>query len=233
MCCRTIDEGGEDNERGQNNDDNTLPVSPSQSVKAPTDPHHEEPSPAFDQPQSASSEGSHVSPAVVTKPAARWSSAVRKVNFNRSTGKLARLHITQNYNHSATAGAEIAGGEGDSTTDAQSAAEQFEISFRARALRSPTISTYSDLKKKLTNCSKEWILNFLQANGLGILLQSLGKLSEKNSPCFVDTFIQLECVACVRAVMNSQSGLDYIIENPDFTRKFATGKNNSNNESNY
>ena len=102
--------------------------------------------------------------------------------------------------------------------------EQFEISFRARALRSPTLTTYTDLKKKLSNCSKEWILDFLQANGLGILLQTLGKLSEKKSPCFVDTFLQLECVACVKAVMNSQSGLDYIIENPDFTRKFAIGK---------
>ncbi|ELT89503.1 hypothetical protein CAPTEDRAFT_33095, partial [Capitella teleta] len=103
-----------------------------------------------------------------------------------------------------------------------------DFKLQARALRTPTLSTYSNLKRKISRSSEEWILEFLKGNGLGVLLETLGKLTEKQSPRFVDAFLQLECVACVREVMNSQSGLDYIIDNPDFTRKFTSAFDNNN-----
>ncbi len=40
----------------------------------------------------------------------------------------------------------------------------------------------------------------------------------------MDTFLQMECVQCIHVVMNSQTGLDYIVENSDFTRKLAVGE---------
>ena len=171
-------------------------------------------SPAIEQTTSSPSDA--LPHKVAAKPSARWTTALQKVNRYTSTGRLARGPFGHNELTNI----------GDSLASATSCSERPEDLFevRARALRSPTLSTYTDLKRKLANSSKEWILQFLEINGLGILLETLGRLSEKKSPCFVDTFLQLECVACVKAVMNSQSGLDYIIENPDFTRKFASGE---------
>lgn len=102
--------------------------------------------------------------------------------------------------------------------------EEQHFAYLVRTLRSPTLGTYTNLKKTLENCSREWMLQFLGHNGLGILIKALSKLCEKNSPRVVDTFLQLGCVACVKAVMNSQTGLDCIIENQDFTRKFSSGE---------
>ncbi|XP_064636259.1 mucin-5AC-like [Lineus longissimus] len=70
--------------------------------------------------------------------------------------------------------------------------------------------------------------NFLRDNGVDTLLNTLGSLCERKRLHLSDTILQLECVGCVRAVMNSQSGLDYIIENKEFTRKLATALDNSN-----
>ena len=69
------------------------------------------------------------------------------------------------------------------------------------------------------------MLDFLRdQHGLDVLLSGLEKLSRKKSLKFIDTFILLECVACIKAIMNSQAGLDYIIEDEDFTQKLAAGK---------
>ena len=99
-----------------------------------------------------------------------------------------------------------------------------DLDYLVRTLRSPTLGTYTSLTKTLETCSREWMSLFLGHNGLGILLKALAKLCEKNSPSVVDTFLQIGCVACVKSVMNSQTGLDCIIENQDFTRKFSSGK---------
>ena len=97
-----------------------------------------------------------------------------------------------------------------------------------RAIHYSTVHTYSGLRKKLTQVQTtdpEWMNTFLNANGLGLLIEALNKLCEKKSlSSFVDTVVQLECVGCIRAVMNSESGLDYMIDNKEFIRKLASGK---------
>ena len=95
-----------------------------------------------------------------------------------------------------------------------------------RTIRFPTVQTYSALRRKLAQCNgKEWMVKFLQANGLALLVDALEKLCDQTtSITFVDTFLQSEGFGCIRAVMNSQTGLDYIVENRDFTRKLAAGE---------
>ena len=92
------------------------------------------------------------------------------------------------------------------------------------ALASPTVQTYAGLKRQLAGCPPEWIPTFLRLDGLPLLLQALERLCSRNAPSLLDTYLQIECVQCIRAIMNSQMGLDYIVENRDFTRKLATGK---------
>ena len=94
-------------------------------------------------------------------------------------------------------------------------------------LARPAVQTYSAVKRKLTHCDSLWIQQFLDLDGLGGLLQSLEGLCEnKEGASFTNAFLQVLCVGSIKAVMNSQTGLDYIIENrQDFTRKLAKGKN--------
>ena len=97
-----------------------------------------------------------------------------------------------------------------------------------RAIHYSTVHTYSGLRKKLTQVQTtdpEWMNTFLNANGLGLLIEALNKLCEKKSlNSFVDTVVQLECVGCIRTVMNSESGLDYMIDNKEVIGKLASGK---------
>jgi hypothetical protein len=93
-----------------------------------------------------------------------------------------------------------------------------------RVVLGPTLKKLGELKKALKKADKTWMRNFLSDNGVDTLLDTLGSLCERKRLQLSDTILQLECVGCIRAVMNSQSGLDYIIENKEFTRKLATGK---------
>ena len=74
--------------------------------------------------------------------------------------------------------------------------------------------------------------DFLAMDGLGILFESLERLSEKGFTSISDALLQLECVLCVKAVMNSTTGLDYIINQQSYTRKLAICKSLSIMETN-
>lgn len=65
---------------------------------------------------------------------------------------------------------------------------------------------------------------FLELRGLDVLFESLERLCDKSYNKFADAVLQLECVTCVKAVMNSKTGLDYIVFHPDYTRNLARGK---------
>ena len=88
----------------------------------------------------------------------------------------------------------------------------------------PSVKALLDLKRSISTANAQWIRRFLEHNGVERLLQVFQSLYEQASPSFVDTLLQLSCVGCIRAVMNSRTGLEYIIENKEFVNKFAFGK---------
>ena len=63
-----------------------------------------------------------------------------------------------------------------------------------------------------------------------MLLNALEILSVRlsSSNChvaFMDAFVALECVQCVKAVLNSQAGVQYFVSSPDLVRQMGCGKN--------
>lgn len=94
-------------------------------------------------------------------------------------------------------------------------------------LRSPTYQTFNSLKRTLDKFKHQpqWISEFLHQDGLELLFESLEELCRAQSDNFLDVILQVSCVECVRTVMDSPLSLDYIIENKEFIRKLATGKN--------
>ncbi|XP_071951064.1 uncharacterized protein [Antedon mediterranea] len=72
------------------------------------------------------------------------------------------------------------------------------------------------------------MLRFLELGGLELLYLTQKRVSQENRVDFANLFAQLEIVACIKAVMNSETGLEYIIEDPEYTRKLATALNADN-----
>ena len=99
----------------------------------------------------------------------------------------------------------------------------YNLEYCLRAISKPSLRTFKQLKDILRTASDEWIWEFLRSDGLGALFQSLHDLGCGKSS-LADTFVRLQCVDCVKAVMDTKSGLTCMIENKDFTRKFAACK---------
>ncbi|KAE8749292.1 hypothetical protein FOCC_FOCC003999 [Frankliniella occidentalis] len=85
--------------------------------------------------------------------------------------------------------------------------------------------------------ARSWLLEFLERDGLGVLLDSLERLGHGQHHGVVgagarrgcgglssmaDISSQIECVACTRAVINSGVGLEYMVGHPAHTRQLAS-----------
>lgn len=94
--------------------------------------------------------------------------------------------------------------------------------FCVRLLRFPSVQTYCGIHRKLKSSSNDWMVEFLESNGMDVLLDSLENLSSLK--LFVDAVMLLECASCIKTVMNSKTGLDFMVGNRDFTRRLGRGK---------
>lgn len=90
-------------------------------------------------------------------------------------------------------------------------------------VRIPTLKTYGSLIRKLESCSKKWLTEFLELGGLTSLFEVLEKLSERGLARFSDAFLQLECVRCIKAVLNNVTGLEFMSNHPSLTNQLVTG----------
>ena len=92
-----------------------------------------------------------------------------------------------------------------------------------RWLKTPSVQNYYGLKAILEASSTEWLRAFVQHEGIEMLFEALQHLGERRRLSFADTFMQLQCVNCVRVVMNSREGLQSVIGDTKFTRFLARG----------
>ena len=111
----------------------------------------------------------------------------------------------------------------DGEIDLQNLSE-IEPELFIKFVRIPSLKTYSSLITKLESCSKEWLTEFLELGGLSSLFEVLEKLSERGLAKFSDAFLQLECVRCIKAVMNNVTGLEFMANDTSLTRHLATGR---------
>ena len=74
---------------------------------------------------------------------------------------------------------------------------------------------YAALNKKLRSCQRSWMEGFLEEGGLQVLLHGVESLSGRRVVQLTDAMLLLECVACVKSVMNSTVGLQLITHSRD------------------
>ena len=98
--------------------------------------------------------------------------------------------------------------------------------FAAAVLR-PNSDTFFRLKTKLEDCDVTWIQHFDDHSGVDRLLDTLALLgngSESNSWSSVsDAILQLDCIECVQAILNSPIGVDVLTPRPGRLAKLVSG----------
>lgn len=93
-----------------------------------------------------------------------------------------------------------------------------------RLLQMPSVVNYSGLRKRLESSDGSWMVQFLEQNGLDLLLEALARLSGRGVARIADALLQLTCISCVRAVMNSQQGIQYILSTQAYVRQLSLGE---------
>lgn len=119
-----------------------------------------------------------------------------------------------------TAASLAVGGEQSGPTNLEGADPELCITLLHRAQH------FTSLKNVLKKADSAWMEGFLEQGGLSAIFDALQILAEKGFSSLTDALRQLECVGCIKAVMNSQVGLDFIIHYPEqkYVRKLSDGK---------
>ncbi|XP_019122204.2 inverted formin-2-like isoform X2 [Larimichthys crocea] len=97
-----------------------------------------------------------------------------------------------------------------------------------RLLQVPTVVNYSGLRRRLEASDQAWMVQFLELRGLDLLMEALERLSGRGCARIADALLQLTCVACIRAVMNSSEGLHFILDNQGYVRTLTQALDTSN-----
>ncbi|XP_028397641.1 inverted formin-2-like isoform X1 [Dendronephthya gigantea] len=90
------------------------------------------------------------------------------------------------------------------------------------------IEIFLAVKHKILDCSKKWMKEFIRQGGLGYLLDALEDLTSKHSYDIRETYEILECVSCIKAVMNSKNGLEAMVERKECAQKLAKALDTDN-----
>lgn len=90
-------------------------------------------------------------------------------------------------------------------------------------LRDPTVFNFCRLRSKLKSDDRRWMSGFLKLGGLEMLFEGLRSFGSY-SGTFSNLVQRLECVMCIRTVMNSQIGMQTLTTSTKFGEKFGTGK---------
>ncbi|CAL1291890.1 unnamed protein product [Larinioides sclopetarius] len=87
----------------------------------------------------------------------------------------------------------------------------------ASELRTPSTPLYVELRRCLKD--PDWARSFVKENGIETLLETLKSLRGRSGE---EVQLKVECGQCLRLVMDTRVGLDYIMENTDYTQKLVT-----------
>ena len=100
--------------------------------------------------------------------------------------------------------------------------------FCVTIIKIANVKTLSSLKRRIQKSSTEWYQGFLDAGGLEVLLEHVDNLGSRRVQNLSDAMLLLECVACIKNVLNSKPGMEYLIQNSTYTTKLVKGNSNKN-----
>jgi hypothetical protein len=102
--------------------------------------------------------------------------------------------------------------------------DHYEPELCVDMMKQPNMKTIVVLKKQIERSDSNWILNFLECEGLCVLLDCVDTLSARRVCQLEDALLLLQIIQCVKAVINCKVGMEYIVKNSAFTRKLVKCK---------
>ena len=115
------------------------------------------------------------------------------------------------------------GSSQDSDSQLEANLENADPELCIRLLQVPSVVNYSGVRCLLEGSDQTWMVQFLELSGLDLLLEALDRFSGRGCSRFADPDLQLTCVKCVRAVMNSSPGIHFIVEHEGYIHKLTQG----------
>ncbi|XP_069130922.1 inverted formin-2-like isoform X2 [Argopecten irradians] len=103
-----------------------------------------------------------------------------------------------------------------------------EICVEIIALPTFSMKSLSSLKRKIEHSKGEWIQGFLDNGGLDRLFDIVDSVGSKRVNQLSDAMLLLECVACIKSVLNSRLGLDYLVQHGAYTKKLVKALDTNN-----
>ncbi|XP_061183577.1 inverted formin-2-like isoform X2 [Saccostrea echinata] len=93
---------------------------------------------------------------------------------------------------------------------------------------SPSVKMFYALRLRLENTTEAWLREYLERDGLDIMLNSLCEMTGRGFTSFSDAILQLDCVSCIRAILNTNVGLDFMVRHEYYTAKLILALNMNN-----
>ncbi|XP_059158826.1 inverted formin-2-like isoform X2 [Physella acuta] len=106
--------------------------------------------------------------------------------------------------------------------------EQSDPEFVVTVMAIPTVQTFSSVKKKLRKSNQEWMQGFLDHEGLERLLDCVDNFASRRVTALSDALILIECVECIKAVLNSKIGLSLLVQKPEYIRRLIKAMDTNN-----
>lgn len=97
------------------------------------------------------------------------------------------------------------------------------VSYFYDLLENPCSRNYAIVVSKLENSTTTFINEFLDCGALFLVFDSIFDLNTKRNLRFCDTVIIAQMVKCVKIVLNSAAGIDYIIEDGEMMNSLLLG----------
>lgn len=91
-------------------------------------------------------------------------------------------------------------------------------------LSSPSVKTLTVLKKKLKKSDRDWIHEFLDGAGLGILLDAVDVIGSRRVTKLSEALKLFQCVSCIKLLVNSLTGLSFFVQHSSHIKKLVKGK---------
>ena len=107
-----------------------------------------------------------------------------------------------------------------------SSLEEAAASKCALFVHNPTVHIYYALKEKIENSDQKWLEEFLDHQGLTSLVDTVQTLSNSNDHgfnSFSDAIILVDCISCIRSLLNTNTGMRYLISQENSTRQLVSG----------
>ncbi|XP_060078710.1 inverted formin-2-like [Ylistrum balloti] len=156
---------------------------------------------------------------------------VKVTKASRFANKRKQKRVQRHRSDGFVVGLDLGNSEDESSPD-RGAGGADAVNF-LQWIRNPTIANLAKLRRSIKGNDRDWMSEFLEFDGLGFLFQCLKKLGEIGGTHFSDMVLRMECIMCIREVVNSQSGLDCLLtlkgRNDNlFGRRFASALETKN-----